>query len=327
LGNAPVHIRLCPSLGGHREEASQLIPIRKITILGAGAMGAAYAAIFSDAEDFTVCFVAEGKRHETLKRDGVMVNDKHYYVPVVRPDAAAAPADLILVALKHHDLAGALQQINGFVGDRTVILSVMNGLQSEEMIGAVYGMEKLVYAIAVGIDAVREGNRFTYANRGRIVFGPTPQTHGDRVERLGEALTRAGIPNQVPDDIRRAMWWKFMINVGINQASAVLRATYRLFQESPDAKALMEMLMAEVVALAPKAGVDLSDRDMQEWNRVLAGLGPQGKTSMLQDIEAGRKTEVEIFAGKVVALGERYQVPTPVNAAVLHMIKVIEKRG
>jgi 2-dehydropantoate 2-reductase len=301
--------------------------LRNVVILGAGAMGAAYAAMFSDAGEFAVAFVAEGERYVRLKRQGVTVNGRHYAVAVVRPDEADASADLILVALKHHHLATALPQIKALVGDRTVILSVMNGLESEEIIGAVYGMEKLVYAIAIGIDAVRENGRFTYANRGRIVFGPTAQTGDDRVARLGEALNRAGIPNQVPDDIRRTLWWKFMINVGINQASAVLGAPYGVFQNSTDARALMEMLMAEVVALASKIGVDLSTKEMAEWGRVLANLGPQGKTSMLQDIEAGRKTEVEIFAGKVVALGQQYQIPTPVNAAVLRMIRVIEHRA
>lgn len=301
--------------------------IRNIAILGAGAMGAAYAAMFSEAGQFAVAFVAEGERRERLERQGVTVNGKRYDVTVVGPeDAAAAPADLILVALKHHHLAGALPQISALVGDHTVILSVMNGLESEEMIGAMFGMEKLVYAIALGIDAVREGDCFTYANRGRILFGPTPRTGGDRVERLGEALTRAGIPNQVPADIRRAMWWKFMINVGINQASAVLRAPYGVFQQSADARALMEMLMVEVMPLAARAGIEFTDKDLEEWGRVLAGLAPRGKTSMLQDIEAGRKTEVEIFAGKVAALGEQSQLPTPVNAAVLRIIKVIESR-
>jgi 2-dehydropantoate 2-reductase len=302
----------------------KMTAIRNVTILGAGAMGAAYAAMFSEAGDIAVSFVAEGERYDRLKRQGVSVNGKHYDVAMVRPDESVQPADLILVALKHHHLADALPLVDGLVADHTTILSVMNGLESEEIIGARYGMEKLVYAIAVGIDAVRDGLHFTYGNRGKILFGPTAVTAGDRVERLGEVLTWAGIPNQVPEDIKRFMWWKFMINVGINQASAVLRAPYGIFQNSPDARALMEMLMAEVVALAPKSGIVFTEKDMDEWGRVLASLAPHGKTSMLQDVEAGRKTEVDIFAGKVVALGEQHQVATPVNAAVLHIIKVIE---
>ncbi len=298
--------------------------IRKVAILGAGAMSAAYAAMFSEAGNFDVAFIAGGERRARLAAHGVTVNGRRHAVAVVGPDEADTPADLILVALKHHHLAEALPQIEKFVGRRTTILSVMNGLSSEEIIGTRYGLDKLVYAIAVGIDAVRDGARFIYSKPGKIFFGPTAQSGEDRLALLGEALTRAGIANEVPPDIRRTLWWKFMINVGINQASAVLRAPYGVFQSSADARALMEMLMGEVIALAPKAGVDLGSADLKAWSDVLAGLAPQGKTSMLQDIEAGRKTEVEIFAGKMVELGQRYQVPTPVNDAVLRIIRVLE---
>lgn len=300
--------------------------ISEISIIGAGAMGAAYAAMFLDAEEgFAVSFVARGERYQKLTQGPLTVNGREYVVPVVHPDRVTKPAHLILVALKHHHLPGALQDIKALVGDNTIVLSVMNGLESEELIGSVCGSDKMVYAIAVGIDAVHEGNRFTFANPGKIIFGEGPQiANGQRLKRLQEALTRAKIPNEVPTDILRVLWWKFMINVGINQASAVLRAPYGLFQSSPDARALMKMLMQEVIAVAQKAAIDLSAKDLEAWIDVLSTLSPLGKTSMLQDIEAGRKTEVEIFAGKMVAMGATYGVPTPVNATVLHIIKIIE---
>jgi len=302
--------------------------IQNISIVGAGAMGAAYAAMFTDAVGFSVSFVARGERYERLKKQTLTVNDRLYNVCVTHPDKVGQPADLILVALKHHHLAGAVGDIAAVAGRDTVILSVMNGLESEETIGAACGIEKLVYAIAVGIDAVRENDRFTYANPGKIIFGPVGNRgHGHQLDRIEEALNRAGIPNEVPTDMMRAMWWKFMVNVGINQASALLRAPYGVFQASADARALMRSLMQEVVALAEKAGIGLTEADLDEWGRVLTSLSPSGKTSMLQDVEAGRKTEVEIFAGKVVALGKKYRVPTPVNETVLHIIKVIESRS
>jgi 2-dehydropantoate 2-reductase len=123
----------------------------------------------------------------------------------------------------------------------------------------------------------------------------------------------------------RMLWWKFMINVGVNQASAVMRAPYGVFQSSPDAQALTEALMREVIVLAQRIGVNLAEQDLDEWHPVLKRLSPEGKTSMLQDVEAGRKTEVEIFGGKVVELGERYGVPTPVNQTVLNIIRVLEQ--
>ena len=299
--------------------------IQKVSIVGAGAMGAAYAALFTDAAGFSVSFAARGERYERLKNKTLSVNARLYNVPVVHPDKVSEPADLILVALKHHHLAGAVNDIAALVGKHTAILSVMNGLESEETIGAACGMDKLVYAIAVGIDAVRENDSFTYANPGKIIFGLVKDDgSGPRLERIQEALDRAGIPSEVPADIMRAMWWKFMINVGINQASAVLRAPYGVFQSSPDARELMRSLMEEVVTLAPKAGVDLRTGDIEDWERVMMTLSPKGKTSMFQDVEAGRKTEVEIFSGRVVELGKQYDTATPVNATVQRIIRVIE---
>ena len=302
--------------------------IRNISIVGAGAMGAAYAAMFTDAVGFSVSFVARGKRYEGLKNRTLTINDKLYNIPVVHPDKVPEPADLILVALKHHHLAGAVGDVAALTCRDTAILSVMNGLESEETIGAACGTDKLVYAIAVGIDAVRENDRFTYANPGKIIFGPVDNgDHGPKLDRIQEALNRAGIANEVPVDMMRAMWWKFMINVGINQASAVLHAPYGVFQSSPDARALIRSLMEEVVALAQKAGIGLTEEDIDEWDIIMNKLSATGKTSMLQDVEAGRKTEVEIFAGKVVSLGKEYGVPTPVNATIQRIIKVIESRS
>jgi 2-dehydropantoate 2-reductase len=290
-------------------------------------MGAAYAAMFTDAAGFSVSFVARGERYERLKNKTLTVNGRLYNVPVVHPDKVSEPADLILVALKSHHLADSVGDIAALVGTDTTILSVMNGLESEETIGAACGMDKLVYAVAVGIDAVRENERFTYANPGKIIFGPVKYDgSGPRLERLQEALDRAGIPNEIPADIMRAMWWKFMINVGINHASAVLRAPYGVLQSSPDARALMRSLMKEVIALAEKAGIGLTEKDLDKWDQIFIHLSPTGKTSMLQDVEAGRKTEVELFAGKVVALGKDYRVPTPVNETLLRIIKVVENQ-
>jgi 2-dehydropantoate 2-reductase len=304
---------------------SHEMKVNRIAIVGAGAMGAAYAAMFSEAKDFKVSFVARGERFHRLARGLLTVNGKRYVVPVIHPDEVSGPADLILVALKHHHLPDALQDINSLVGAHTLSLSVMNGLESEEMIGAVCGADKPVYAIAVGIDAVREQGRFTFANPGKIVFGDGPRPAGrEHLDRLQEALNSAGIPNEVTADMMRMMWWKFMINVGINQASAILQAPYGVFQTSEDARALMKMLMQEVIAVAQAINIDLSRKDLDDWIDILATLSPEGKTSMLQDIEAGRKTEVEIFAGKMVAMGKTHGVPTPVNAAVLHIIRAIE---
>ncbi len=302
--------------------------MKTIAIVGAGAMGAAYASMFSDAGSFSWFFLASGERLRRLKKGPLMVNGRTYVVTAISPEEVKEPVDLVLVALKHHHLPAALPDIKAVVGAETTILSVMNGLESERIIGSLCGTDKLVYAIAVGIDAVREEDHFSYARPGKIIFGAGPQKDQDgRVSRLQEALTRAAIPHEVAVDIERVMWWKFMINVGINQASAALRAPYGVFQSSAHALALMQLLMQEVVMLAEKISVNLSQKDLDEWLAVLSTLAPEGKTSMLQDIEAKRKTEVEIFAGRVVSMGLEHGVATPVNQTIFHIIKAMEERN
>lgn len=299
--------------------------IESVYILGAGALGAAYAGLLYEMDENIVAFIAAGERGKRLRDQGVIVNGKPYPVAVCSPEEIANPADLVIVAVKHHHLDQAIGELKRAVGDGTTLISVMNGIDSEERIGSVYGMEKVLYAVNVGIDALRDGNRVTYKNQGRLLFGEARNpVRTERVRRMKEFFDGAGIACEVPEDMIRTLWWKFMINVGINQASAVLGGSYRLFQTSPEARDLMASAMEEVIRLAAEAGVHLTDEDVRNWYTVLDSLNPSGKTSMLQDVEAGRKTEVEMFAGKVIELGRRYGVPTPVNERLFGEIRRIE---
>lgn len=298
--------------------------IETIAIIGAGALGAAYGSLLYTMDPKCVCFIASGSRYDKLKRDGVVVNGKPYPIAVVNP-VEAAPADLLIVAVKHYHLDQAIAEMSNAVGPATTVLSVMNGIDSEERIGAVYGMGRVVYGLTLGIDAVREGNSVNYSNQGRILFGEAknPEMTG-RIRRIHELFDRAGIAHVIPPDMIRSLWFKFMVNVGANQASAVLRADYGTLKTSAEARELMDSAMREVIAIARAMEVDLTEKDIEEWYKVLEPLNPKGKTSMFQDVEAGRKTEVEMLAGTVIALGKRCGVATPVNQRLFDELKRIE---
>ncbi len=298
--------------------------IHKVAIVGAGAMGGLYAAHFLAAPGFEVSFVARGARARRLREAGIVVNDAALACPVFDADdpGEVAPADLVLVAVKHGQLAAALDDVAPLVGERTLLLSVMNGLDSEPAIAARFGAGKVLYCIALAMDAVREDGRIRYRQSGRLQFGAARNDPPDeRVLRVQEALDRAGLAWDTPVDMLHATWWKFMVNVGVNQASAVMRADYGACLGDPDTRWLMDRLIDEVVALSGPAGVPLGAEDVARWYRVLEGQPPGSKTSMLQDVEAGRDTELDIFAGRVVALGREHGVPTPVNETVLHIIR------
>jgi len=301
-------------------------PVERIAVIGAGAMGSVYAAKFFEMDKTCISVVAKGERYERLRAQGLIVNDKHYALPVIGVQEKTPPSDLILVAVKHHHLPEAIQDMTNRIGDHTVILSVMNGIESEEQIGAVYGMDKVLYAVAVGIDALRRENRTTYSTQGKLYFGEAENHQlSDRVTQIQSLFDRAGLVHETPEDMIRILWWKFMINVGTNQTAAVLRAPFAVLQTSQEARELMESAMREVMAIAEAKNVHLSQEDLDNWFSVLSGLSPEGRPSMLQDVEAKRKTEVEMFAGKMIQLGKALDIPVPVNEAFFRIIKVIEE--
>jgi len=289
-------------------------------------MGSVYAAKLFEMDRDCISLLAKGERLKRLKNRGLIVNEKHYALPVTRVQEKGPPSDLIIVAVKHHHLPEAIQDMKNRIGDHTVVLSVMNGIESEEQIGAVYGMDKVLYAVAVGIDALRRGNNTTYTTQGKIYFGEAENlVLTDRVKQVQSLFDRAGIAYETPEDMIRIVWWKFMINVGTNQTSAVLRAPFSVLQTSKDARELMASAMREVMEVAKEKRVHLFEEDVENWYSVLSGLSPQGRPSMLQDIEAERKTEVEMFAGKMIQLGKELGIPVPVNETFFRIIKVIEQ--
>jgi 2-dehydropantoate 2-reductase len=306
--------------------------IKSALIVGAGAVGASIASIIYAKEPSSLRVLADEARSERFRREGFTVNGRRFDFPLAparaRPPRGEEP-DLVIVAVKCHQLASAIADMQGYVGPDTLILSLLNGITSEDELAAAFGREKVTYAMIIGIDAVREGRETSFASTGRIHFGDERNEAGrlsKRVSRIASFFDRAGIAYAIPEDMIRSLWYKLMVNVGINQASAVLGASYGLFHKSAEAREAMESAMREVVAVSQALGTGLMASDIETWEATLAGLSPDAKTSMLQDVEAGRKTEVEAFAGTIVELGKKAGVATPVNELLFNLIRAIESR-
>jgi 2-dehydropantoate 2-reductase len=306
--------------------------IRSALIVGAGAVGASIASIIHGNEPGSVGILADPPRMSRYGTDGFVINGKRLDFPLVStsifPIRGEEP-DLIILAVKCHNLARAISDMAPFVGDRTLILSLLNGITSEDELATAFDRKKVPYAMILGIDALREGNATSFAAAGKIHFGDArnePGAWSGRVSRIAAFFDRTGVGYTVPEDMVRSLWYKFMINVGINQTSAVLRAPYGVFQSIPEAREAMEGAMRELIAVSRAKGTGLTEADLDSWYDTLQGFSPDLKTSMLQDVEAGRKTEVEAFSGTVIALGEETGVPTPVNRLLFDLIRTMEQR-
>ena len=298
-----------------------------MVLCGAGAVGGSYAERLQALEPALLTVVAGGERRRRLESEGLSVNDRPVPIRCVAPDEPAPPADLLLVAVKQHHLAAAIEDCRKVVGPRTIVVSLLNGISSEADLGWAFGPEKVLPAFVIGNDVLREGTRIRYANIGRLVFGaPSNDPADSRVVAVKALLDRAGIPSAVSTDILHEQWFKFMLNVGVNQVSAVLRVPFGTF-DLPEVRELIRRAAGEVVAVSRPEGVMLSPDDPERVFPIIARLDPRGKSSMLQDVEAGRKTEVEIFAGAVTELGRRHGIPTPVNDLLGLEIAALERQA
>jgi 2-dehydropantoate 2-reductase len=298
-----------------------------VLLVGLGAIGTTYADRLQQALPDSFHVLVDESRKARYENAGVWLNGDSLRLSHITPDEDLEPADLILVAVKQHHLASAMALMRPFVGEQTAILSLLNGITSEEILAEAFPEATILHGFCVGTDAVRESTRTTFSKLGRIVFGekdqPVPSETVLAVCRLFEL---ADIPCEVPEDILHAQWWKFMMNVGVNQVSAITGATYGAFCTNPHIRSLMTMACLEVAALAPLEGVSLSEDAIGEYFGIFATLDADGKTSMLQDVLAGRPTEVDLFSGTVSALGKKHGIPTPVNDMLHHLIRFREKQ-
>lgn len=301
--------------------------IQSVSLIGLGAIGAAYGSRLHELLGGSFKVVANEERIKRYQEKGIKVNDQIYHFNYITPESAARPADLVIFAVKNAELHQAMKEVHEHIGPDTIILSLLNGISSEDEIYKACKNKHILPSMCVEIDAVRTKDEVHFSNIGKICYGGLASSIADDIEAVQDLFERTGIPYEISADIQHTMWWKFMINVGINQTSAVLKAPYAVFQKLPLAYEWMESAMLEVAAISQKNGVNLTTADVKKVWPTVNKVSPQGKTSMLQDIEAGRKTEVEYFAGTVCELGEKYHVPTPVNEQLYKIIRILEERA
>ena len=196
----------------------------------------------------------------------------------------------------------------------------MNGISSEDMLAEKYDRQQILDCIPIGMDAMRDGTDLHYTKMGKIQIGSRNGGQDQEVEAVAEVLRKTGIPYEVREDIRNAMWHKYLLNVGVNQSCTAYETDYGHVTSPGPIRDEMKEAMREVIRVAAAEGVTLSEKDIDEAIELEKTLKPEGYPSMRQDAVAGRPTEVDLFAGTVIALGRKHGIPTPVNEKYRKMI-------
>lgn len=303
--------------------------IKTVALIGLGAIGCALAPGLQKAVGFqNFRVIAGGARKARLETDGVTINGANYHFNIVAPDETVEPADLVIVIVKHTALSSAIKDIASQIGEATTVVSFLNGIDSEERIAAEYGWDRLIYGFARKSVVMKDGSCNYDPNNGWFVFGEARNaTISPRIRAMIDLFDHAALPHKVEPDMIRAMWLKFACNVSENQSSAILGIPFGAWHVSEHANHLRETAFWEVIRIANQKGIDLGEADLLQQRKHLRNIPYHNKTSMLQDIETGRTTEVEMLAGAVCRMGAELGIATPVNDLFYHSLKVLEEKN
>ena len=299
--------------------------IEKVAILGAGAVGSYVIWGLSGREDIRLGVVAEGERAERLKQ-GCRINDVTYHPEVWSPQEAYG-ADLLIVALKYGALPGAMESIRTITGENTTVMSLMNGVDSEELIAEAIGASHLVYSlIKVASHKEDTGYYFDPETTIGIVFGESAAPYrSERIQAIEKLFENTGIHYRATEYIREEMWSKFRLNVCNNLPQAVLGAGVGCYRDSIHMKAISNGLKEELEAIAKAKGIDINKADASSTRG--SAVPPTARYSTLQDLDAGRHTEIDMFSGALMRMGKELGIPVPYNEYTYHMIKALEEKN
>jgi 2-dehydropantoate 2-reductase len=298
----------------------------KLAVLGPGALGCLLAARLHQAGEAVWLVDYQRERAARLRQRGIAVHTlegahQRVGVPVgLAPEVG--PCEVTIVVVKSYQTQAAAQTLPILMAQGGLALTLQNGLGNLEAMARVVGPQRLLAGVALLGVTRREEGRIIQAGAGPIFMGVPAgsQVSGDEVAALVEIFQRAGLSCRAQDNIEAGLWEKLVVNVGINPLTALLRVPNGALLELPQAWELAVAAATEAQAVAQTAGLKLRG-DPAERLRQVCSATASNRSSMLQDILAGRPTEIEALNGQVVARGQALGLPTPVNDLLTRLMR------
>ncbi|MCD8378044.1 MAG: ketopantoate reductase family protein [Candidatus Gastranaerophilales bacterium] len=298
--------------------------IEKVLLCGLGGIGSVYAKKILDNSSVELRVLVDKKRYEKYSNTPRCINGKNCNFSYVLPDNCGFKTDLIIIAVKSSGLDDIIPALKNFISEDTIILSFVNGVTSEEQISSVYGKNKLLYSYVICHTVFRNGSNISHDGITKVVFG-SRYPSDEKVNIVKNFFDETGLDYEIPDDIYKSLWLKFSLNCCANQISAITGMTFGQMLTNSKCIELMQNICSEVAGIAKAAGVEDTSHF---WAKTLENLNtmlPDGKTSMLQDIEAGRITENDLFGKTVVKFAKIHNIPVFYNKILSQLIECITK--
>lgn len=302
----------------------------KIVILGSGAMGSLYGGMLAEA-GFDVMLTDIWKEHidavntsglsiEGIRGDRIVRSIRG----VTRPEDAGK-ADLVIVFVKATATEEAMKGAMCLLGPETVVLTLQNGLGNVEKLSGTVGSSRVIAGITGHGCTLLGPGRIKHAGQGDTVIGEQGGEMSERLREIGAALEKAGFSVKYSNNVLGLIWGKLFANIAINALTAITGLKNGRLLDFPETTRLMELAVREAMNVAAKKGIVLEMDDPVGHARKVAELTAGNRSSMLQDISAGRQTEIDVINGAIVQEGERLGIPTPVNMVLASLVRVRQK--
>ena len=308
----------------------------RVLVVGAGALGSVFGCLLKDT-GHEVGFVEPGERLNDVRERGLTVTglfgEHHSSGFELYPSADAVPVgahELVLITVKSFHTREAVEQIAPKVGENALVLSLQNGLGNYEAIAEHIGEHRaLAGRVIFGARMVdRAEVEVTVYAEPVMIGSPSNAVEMSRVEEVARAFTEAGIPSEPTREITKFIWAKILYNCALNPLSALLNVPYGRLLDTEATRGLMRRVVEEIFAVAGARRVELFWGTPEDYIDVFFGrLIPDTAAhyaSMAQDLQAGRRTEIEAMNGAVVRLGEEAGVECPVNSVLAELVRAAE---
>jgi 2-dehydropantoate 2-reductase len=300
----------------------------KIVMMATGGVGGYYGARLA-AGGHDVYFIARGAHLAALRTDGLKLisanGDLHLRsVHATDEPATVGTADIVIFAVKQYDTETVAKLVVPVIGDETAVISIQNGMDPRERLKSIVGREHVMGGTTyiTGAKVISPGIITHTGTIARLAFGEYDGSVSMRGERFLDACKTAGIDAVFSADIGKEMWAKFALLSALSGVSSVLRKAAGPLMSDPDTRKLLKDAIAETVAVAKAKGIDLGDDFVAKHGDFYGSIPPDTKSSMLMDLENGRRIELNWLSGAVAQFGDELGVPTPTHHAICGALKV-----
>jgi 2-dehydropantoate 2-reductase len=298
----------------------------KIAVIGAGAMGSIFGAGFTEGGHEAVLVDVAAPLVEKLQRDGVRIrsrdgSERTVAVEATNDTASAGVADVVIFFSKCYHTAVAAEGARPLVGADTVVASLQNGWGNGDVLAAAYPPEQVVAGVTYNSGTVLGLGEVAHPGVGPTLLGPYAGTSTAGAERLAQAIGDAGFEAQLVPEVRLEIWKKLILNAATLPTAALTGMNAGALSEHPAMHELVSETAREAVAAARSLGYDVDEEERVSYiHGLLERAGPT-RGSMLQDFEAGRRTEIDVINGAVVKAAGEHGVSTPLNSAFVALVK------